>query len=78
MPQVLAGCSDCCDDSYFFGLAARISALEDEARQQKQALSKAEAEKRQLQEKLTDQEKVTHTNSGNTPLFIVSSIFALC
>uniref|UniRef100_A0A7N6F679 non-specific serine/threonine protein kinase n=1 Tax=Anabas testudineus TaxID=64144 RepID=A0A7N6F679_ANATE len=38
-------------------LMARISAHEEEARQQKQALSKAEAEKRQLQEKLTDQEK---------------------
>ncbi|MEQ2187135.1 hypothetical protein GOODEAATRI_001476, partial [Goodea atripinnis] len=35
----------------------RISGLEEEARQQRQALSKAETEKRQLQEKYTDQEK---------------------
>lgn len=41
-------------------LAGRISGLEEEARQQKQALSKAETEKRQLQEKLTDLEKVNH------------------
>lgn len=39
-------------------IAGRISSLEDEARQQRQALSKAEADKRQLQEKLTDLEKV--------------------
>lgn len=38
--------------------AARICSLEEEARQQKQALAKAETEKRQLQEKLTDLEKV--------------------
>ncbi|XP_026007233.1 rho-associated protein kinase 2 isoform X4 [Astatotilapia calliptera] len=38
-------------------LMGRISGLEEEARQQKQALSKAETEKRQLQEKLTDLEK---------------------
>lgn len=37
---------------------ARISGLEDEVRQVRHALSKAEAEKRQLQEKLTDLEKV--------------------
>uniref|UniRef100_A0A3Q3A6N0 Rho-associated protein kinase 2 n=1 Tax=Kryptolebias marmoratus TaxID=37003 RepID=A0A3Q3A6N0_KRYMA len=38
-------------------LTGRISGLEEEARQQKQVLSKAETEKRQLQEKLTDLEK---------------------
>uniref|UniRef100_A0A665W667 Rho-associated protein kinase 2 n=1 Tax=Echeneis naucrates TaxID=173247 RepID=A0A665W667_ECHNA len=38
-------------------LMGRISGLEDEVRQQRQALSKAEAEKRQLQEKHTDLEK---------------------
>ncbi|XP_013865206.1 rho-associated protein kinase 2 isoform X2 [Austrofundulus limnaeus] len=38
-------------------LMGRISGLEEEARLQKQVLSKAEAEKRQLQEKLTDLEK---------------------
>uniref|UniRef100_A0A3Q3W352 Rho-associated protein kinase 2 n=1 Tax=Mola mola TaxID=94237 RepID=A0A3Q3W352_MOLML len=38
-------------------LMGRISVLEEEARQQRQALSKAETEKRQLQEKLTDLEK---------------------
>uniref|UniRef100_A0A4W6FBB3 non-specific serine/threonine protein kinase n=1 Tax=Lates calcarifer TaxID=8187 RepID=A0A4W6FBB3_LATCA len=38
-------------------LMGRISGLEEEARQQRQALSKAETEKRQLQEKLTDLEK---------------------
>ncbi|XP_005738801.1 rho-associated protein kinase 2 isoform X1 [Pundamilia nyererei] len=38
-------------------LMGRISGLEEEARQQKQALSKTETEKRQLQEKLTDLEK---------------------
>ncbi|RVE56971.1 hypothetical protein OJAV_G00211560 [Oryzias javanicus] len=38
-------------------LMGRISALEQEARQQRQALSKAETEKRQLQDKLTDLEK---------------------
>lgn len=35
-----------------------MSSLEEEARQQRQALSKAETEKRQLQEKHTDLEKV--------------------
>jgi len=40
--------------------SGRISGLEEEARQQRQALSKAETEKRQLQDKLTDQEKVNH------------------
>uniref|UniRef100_A0A8C5GVS9 non-specific serine/threonine protein kinase n=1 Tax=Gouania willdenowi TaxID=441366 RepID=A0A8C5GVS9_GOUWI len=35
----------------------RISCLEEDARQQRQALCKAETEKRQLQEKLTDLEK---------------------
>lgn len=39
-------------------LSGRISVLEEEARQQRQALSKSESEKRQLQEKLTDLEKV--------------------
>uniref|UniRef100_H2TR73 Rho-associated protein kinase 2 n=1 Tax=Takifugu rubripes TaxID=31033 RepID=H2TR73_TAKRU len=38
-------------------LMGRISVLEEEARQQRQALSKSESEKRQLQEKLTDLEK---------------------
>lgn len=38
---------------------ARISGLEDEVKKARQALSKAESEKRQLQEKLTDLEKVT-------------------
>ncbi|CAF99028.1 unnamed protein product, partial [Tetraodon nigroviridis] len=38
-------------------LMGRISVLEEEARQQRQALSKMESEKRQLQEKLTDLEK---------------------
>uniref|UniRef100_A0A8C4I523 Rho-associated protein kinase 2 n=1 Tax=Dicentrarchus labrax TaxID=13489 RepID=A0A8C4I523_DICLA len=38
-------------------LMGRISSLEEEARQQKQALSKTETEKRQLQEKHTDLEK---------------------
>lgn len=38
--------------------SGRISVLEEEARQQRQALSKSESEKRQLQEKLTDLEKV--------------------
>ncbi|XP_022048667.1 rho-associated protein kinase 2 [Acanthochromis polyacanthus] len=38
-------------------LMGRISGLEEEARQQRQALSKAETEKRQLQDKLTDLEK---------------------
>uniref|UniRef100_A0A3B4Z057 Rho-associated protein kinase 2 n=1 Tax=Stegastes partitus TaxID=144197 RepID=A0A3B4Z057_9TELE len=38
-------------------LMGRIAGLEEEARQQRQALSKAETEKRQLQEKLTDLEK---------------------
>uniref|UniRef100_A0A3B4XGS1 non-specific serine/threonine protein kinase n=1 Tax=Seriola lalandi dorsalis TaxID=1841481 RepID=A0A3B4XGS1_SERLL len=38
-------------------LMGRISGLEEEARQQRQTLSKAEAEKRQLQEKHTDLEK---------------------
>lgn len=42
----------------------RISGLEDEVWQVRQALSKAETEKRQLQEKLTDLEKVNiHTDS---------------
>ncbi|KAM9355405.1 rho-associated protein kinase 2-like [Pholidichthys leucotaenia] len=38
-------------------LLGRISGLEEEARQQKMILAKAETEKRQLQEKLTDLEK---------------------
>ncbi|XP_059208808.1 rho-associated protein kinase 2 isoform X1 [Centropristis striata] len=38
-------------------LMARISSLEEEGRQQKQAMSKTETEKRQLQEKHTDLEK---------------------
>ncbi|XP_037342104.2 rho-associated protein kinase 2 isoform X1 [Pungitius pungitius] len=38
-------------------LMGRISSLEDEARQQRQTLSKTESEKRQLQEKHTDLEK---------------------
>uniref|UniRef100_A0A8C8DTQ7 Rho-associated protein kinase 2 n=1 Tax=Oryzias sinensis TaxID=183150 RepID=A0A8C8DTQ7_9TELE len=38
-------------------LMGRILALEQEARQQRQALSKAETEKRHLQDKLTDLEK---------------------
>ncbi|XP_054586147.2 rho-associated protein kinase 2 isoform X2 [Nothobranchius furzeri] len=38
-------------------LMGRISGLEEEARLQKQTLSKAETEKRQLQDKLTDLEK---------------------
>ncbi|KAL0178175.1 hypothetical protein M9458_027069, partial [Cirrhinus mrigala] len=38
-------------------LQARISGLEEEVKQVRQALSKAETEKRQLQEKLTDLEK---------------------
>uniref|UniRef100_A0AAQ4Q1Z3 Rho-associated protein kinase 2 n=1 Tax=Gasterosteus aculeatus aculeatus TaxID=481459 RepID=A0AAQ4Q1Z3_GASAC len=38
-------------------LMGRISSLEDEARQQRQTLSKTETEKRQLQEKHTDLEK---------------------
>uniref|UniRef100_A0A8C2XTE5 Rho-associated protein kinase n=1 Tax=Cyclopterus lumpus TaxID=8103 RepID=A0A8C2XTE5_CYCLU len=38
-------------------LMGRISGLEEEARQQRQTLSKTEAEKRQLQEKHTDLEK---------------------
>uniref|UniRef100_A0A673CH11 non-specific serine/threonine protein kinase n=1 Tax=Sphaeramia orbicularis TaxID=375764 RepID=A0A673CH11_9TELE len=38
-------------------LMGRISGLEEEVRQQRQALSKADTEKRQLQEKLTDLEK---------------------
>uniref|UniRef100_A0A7N9AUK7 Rho-associated protein kinase n=1 Tax=Mastacembelus armatus TaxID=205130 RepID=A0A7N9AUK7_9TELE len=38
-------------------LMGRITTLEEEGRQQRQALSKAETEKRQLQEKLTDLEK---------------------
>ncbi|XP_053700966.1 rho-associated protein kinase 2 [Synchiropus splendidus] len=38
-------------------LTGRISSLEEEARQHRQALAKTEAEKRQLQEKLTDLEK---------------------
>uniref|UniRef100_A0A3Q2DJY6 Rho-associated protein kinase 2 n=1 Tax=Cyprinodon variegatus TaxID=28743 RepID=A0A3Q2DJY6_CYPVA len=38
-------------------LMGRISGLEEEARQQRQTLSKAETEKRQLQEKYTDLEK---------------------
>lgn len=38
--------------------SGRISVLEEEAKQQRQALSKSEGEKRQLQEKLTDLEKV--------------------
>ncbi|KAI4803853.1 hypothetical protein KUCAC02_025501 [Chaenocephalus aceratus] len=38
-------------------LMARISCLEEEARQQRQTLSKTEAEKRQLQERHTDLEK---------------------
>lgn len=38
-------------------LQARISGLEDEVKQVRQALFKAETEKRQLQEKLTDLEK---------------------
>ncbi|KAM8917624.1 rho-associated protein kinase 2 isoform 1-T2 [Spinachia spinachia] len=38
-------------------LMGRISTLEDEARQQRQTLSKTETEKRQLQEKHTDLEK---------------------
>lgn len=42
----------------WFCLAGRISSLEEEARQQRQALSKAETEKRQLQEKHNDLEKV--------------------
>lgn len=40
--------------------SGRISVLEEEARQQRQALSKIESEKRQLQDKLTDLEKVGH------------------
>lgn len=40
--------------------AGRISGLEEEARQQRQVLSKVETEKRQLQEKLTDLEKVNY------------------
>ena len=43
---------------FWLCLSGRISVLEDEARQQRQTLSKAETEKRQLQEKLTDLEKV--------------------
>lgn len=42
----------------FLSPPGRISVLEEEARQQRQALSKSESEKRQLQEKLTDLEKV--------------------
>lgn len=38
--------------------SGRIAALEEEVRQQRQAVSKSESEKRQLQEKLTDLEKV--------------------
>uniref|UniRef100_A0AAQ5YMG7 non-specific serine/threonine protein kinase n=1 Tax=Amphiprion ocellaris TaxID=80972 RepID=A0AAQ5YMG7_AMPOC len=38
-------------------LMGRICGLEEEVRQQRQALSKAETEKRQLQDKLTDLEK---------------------
>ncbi|XP_020498744.1 rho-associated protein kinase 2 isoform X1 [Labrus bergylta] len=38
-------------------LMGRISSLEEEARQQRHVLSKAESEKRQLQEKHTDMEK---------------------
>ncbi|KAM8834370.1 LOW QUALITY PROTEIN: rho-associated protein kinase 2 [Synchiropus picturatus] len=38
-------------------LTGRISSLEEEARQHRRALAKTEAEKRQLQEKLTDLEK---------------------
>lgn len=43
---------------FWLRLAGRISGLEEEVRQQRQALSKAETEKRQLQEKHTDMEKV--------------------
>lgn len=45
-------------------LAGRISSLEEEARQQRQILSKAESEKRQLQEKHTDMEKVNLINQS--------------
>ncbi|XP_073689932.1 rho-associated protein kinase 2-like [Garra rufa] len=45
-----------------FDLQARISGLEEEVRQARQALSKAETEKRQLQEKFTDMEKEKSNN----------------
>lgn len=48
-------------------LAGRISGLEDEARQQRQSLSKVETEKRQLQEKLTDLEKVNIIKKSKLP-----------
>uniref|UniRef100_A0A3Q3G7T1 non-specific serine/threonine protein kinase n=1 Tax=Labrus bergylta TaxID=56723 RepID=A0A3Q3G7T1_9LABR len=41
-------------------LMGRISSLEEEARQQRHVLSKAESEKRQLQEKHTDMEKMSN------------------
>lgn len=53
----------------------RISGLEEEARLQKQVLSKAEAEKRQLQEKLTDQEKVNQERLEPNDSKITSSRF---
>jgi len=40
-------------------LLGRISSLEEEVKNGKSALAKLEMEKRQLQEKLTDLEKVT-------------------
>lgn len=45
-------------EQFILHFAGRISGLEEEARQQRLALSKAETEKRQLQDKYTDQEKV--------------------
>lgn len=47
-----------CEGPSWLCPSGRISIQEEEARQQRQALSKAEMEKRQLQDKLTDFEKV--------------------
>lgn len=43
----------------FWSFLGRISSLEEEVKNGKSALAKLEMEKRQLQEKLTDLEKVT-------------------
>lgn len=43
----------------YWSFLGRISSLEEEVKNGKSALAKLEMEKRQLQEKLTDLEKVT-------------------
>ena len=51
-------------------LLGRITSLEDDVKQSKVALSKGETEKRLLQERLTDQEKVDASSSSSLPFIL--------